>query len=103
MYKQKSLDDDTASEFLNPNKFSENGTLSMGKYSFSENGEICAYTISEFGSDWVTMKFRVVKDGTDLEDVLENMKNTGIVWSKDGRGVFYEVSHLKEIHSKKIK
>ena len=38
--------------FLNPNKFSDDGTTSLMGVSFSKNGRLCAYSISEGGSDW---------------------------------------------------
>ena len=37
---------------MNPNEFSEDGTISLGALSFSESGNIVAYSISEGGSDW---------------------------------------------------
>ena len=38
--------------FLDPNSFSEDGTTSLAGLSFSEDGSIIAYQISEGGSDW---------------------------------------------------
>ena len=38
--------------FLNPNTFSLDGTTSLTGVSFSKNGKLCAYSISEGGSDW---------------------------------------------------
>jgi len=38
--------------FLDPNSFSEDGTTSLGGMSFSKNGKLLAYSISEGGSDW---------------------------------------------------
>jgi len=55
LYTQKSLGD-SASIFLDPNTFSEDGTVSLGTSAFSEDGELFAYTISQSGSDWQTIK-----------------------------------------------
>ena len=38
--------------FIDPNKFSADGTTSLAGVSFSEDGSLCAYQISEGGSDW---------------------------------------------------
>ena len=38
--------------FIDPNKFSDDGTISLAGTYFSEDGSLLAYTISEGGSDW---------------------------------------------------
>ena len=38
--------------FLDPNKFSEDGTTSLAGLSFSKDGSLLSYSISESGSDW---------------------------------------------------
>ena len=38
--------------FLDPNSFSEDGTISLSDISFSKDGSVAAYAISEGGSDW---------------------------------------------------
>ena len=53
IYRYKTLQGPSkASVFLDPNTFKEDGTISLGNISFSKNGKIAAYTISEGGSDW---------------------------------------------------
>ena len=49
IYREK---DDEQEVFLDPNSFSEDGTVSLGSLSFSPDGSLAAYTISEGGSDW---------------------------------------------------
>ncbi|VDN02277.1 unnamed protein product [Thelazia callipaeda] len=87
IYRQKGLDD-RAEVFLDPNKFSEDGTTAITLVSFTRDGSILAYGISEKGSDWVTLKFRRV-DGTDLTDVVMGVKHSGLDWLIDNSGVFY--------------
>ena len=41
-------------EFLDPNKFSADGTSTLSAFSLSKDGKYLAYGISQGGSDWVT-------------------------------------------------
>jgi prolyl oligopeptidase len=38
--------------FLDPNTFSEDGSVSLSGLSFSKDGKMAAYSISKGGSDW---------------------------------------------------
>jgi prolyl oligopeptidase len=74
--------------FLDPNKFSEDGTISLGGMSFSKSGDIVAYAISEGGSDW--RKIIVMDAATKqiTEDTLVDIKFSGMSWKGD-EGFFY--------------
>ncbi|MBZ9628768.1 prolyl oligopeptidase family serine peptidase [Psychroflexus sp. CAK57W] len=77
-----------AQVFLNPNTFSEDGTTSMAGMSFTEDGELLAYSISEGGSDWRKI---IVLDAETKEqkgDTIVDVKFSGISW-KDKDGFYY--------------
>jgi len=77
-----------AEVFLDPNKFSDDGTTSLGTMSFSENGKKLAYSISEGGSDWRKVLVMNVKNKKIVEDTLVDIKFSGISW-KANKGFFY--------------
>ncbi len=74
--------------FLDPNNFSNDGTISLTGLYFSENGKLVSYLISEGGSDW---RKAIVMDTETKEiigDTLTNIKFSGISW-KGNDGFFY--------------
>lgn len=74
--------------FLDPNTFSKDGTTSLDGLSFTKDGSLLAYSISEGGSDW--RKIIVIKTETkkQLEDTLIDVKFTQISWYKN-EGFYY--------------
>jgi prolyl oligopeptidase len=86
VYRQK--DNEEPEVFLDPNKFSEDGTTSLSGLSFSKNGKIAAYQISEGGSDWRKV---IVMDAISKEikeDTIIDVKFSGLSW-KENDGFFY--------------
>ena len=73
---------------MNPNKFSEDGTTSLRGVSFSKNGKLCAYSISEGGSDWRKIIIIDALSKKIIEDTIRNVKFSGIQW-KNNDGFFY--------------
>ena len=74
--------------FLDPNTFSEDGTTSLGNVSFSKDGSIAAYSISEGGSDWRKVIIINAETKEVLEDTLVDVKFSGISW-RGNDGFFY--------------
>lgn len=91
VYRQKG--DEEPEVFLNPNTFSEDGTTSLAQLTFSDDGSLAAYSISEGGSDW--RKIRVIDAETKepLEEPLVDVKFSGISWV--GNEGFYYSSYDK--------
>ncbi|WP_439152516.1 prolyl oligopeptidase family serine peptidase [Winogradskyella sp.] len=79
---------DTAEVFLDPNTFKEDGTISLGGLSFSKNGEIAAYSISEGGSDWRKILIMDAITKEIVEDTLVDIKFSGMSWYKN-EGFYY--------------
>ena len=79
----------TASVVLDPNVISADGSVSVGQWAPSPDGSLLAYTLSEGGADWQTVKVRTVATGTDSSDDVRWMRFSDLAWTKDGKGFFY--------------
>ena len=84
----RSKDNQTPKIFLDPNTFSEDGTTSLAGISFSENGELLAYSISEGGSDWRKIIIKNVESNLIIEDTILDVKFSGVSW-KGSEGFYY--------------
>src|SRR5829696_2294814 len=74
----------TAEVFLDPNKFSADGTSVLSAFSLSKDGKYVAYGISQGGSDWVTLSVMDVAARKKLDDEVKWMKASGVSWQGDG-------------------
>ena len=74
---------------LDPNELSRDGTVALAGTAVSQDGNLLAYGISVAGSDWEEWKVRDVRTGRDTGDDLKWMKDSGVSWMKDGKGLFY--------------
>ena len=86
VYRQK--DGGEAEVFLDPNTLSTDGTTSLGQLSFSKDGSIAAYAISEAGSDWRKIIIIDAETKAVLETPLIDVKFSGISWYKN-EGFYY--------------
>jgi prolyl oligopeptidase len=89
LYWQEGLDGEPK-VLLDPNSFSEDGTVAISGISITDDGLLAAYSIADAGSDWVKWHVRNVTTGEDLPDVVEWSKFSGASWLKDGSGFFYQ-------------
>ena len=81
--------------FLDPNSFSEDGTISLSDISFSKDGSVAAYAISEGGSDWRKVFFLDTETKSLLSDSLINVKFSSLSW-KNNEGIYYSTYDAPE-------
>lgn len=74
--------------FLDPNKFSKDGTTSLAGISFTKDGSLCAYQISEGGSDWRKVIVLDTRTKKMMDDTLVDVKFSGLSW-KNNEGFYY--------------
>ncbi len=91
LYRQK--DGGQPEVFLDPNKFSKDGTTSLAGISFTKDGSLCAFQISEGGSDWRKVIVLHTETGKQVGDTLVNVKFSGTSWL--GNEGFYYSSYDK--------
>jgi prolyl oligopeptidase len=89
----RKLGDGPEEVFLDPNSFSEDGTTSLAGLSFSKDGSLAAYAISEGGSDWRKVIVMKAETREIIEDTLTDIKFSGISWK--GQEGFYYSSYDK--------
>ena len=74
---------------IDPNTWSKDGTIALGKMGFSDDGRYLAYSRSEAGSDWSVYHVLEVATGRQLSDELRWIKFSDASWTKDNQGFFY--------------
>jgi prolyl oligopeptidase len=74
---------------VDPNTWSEDGTVAMRAFAASDDGRYLAYARADAGSDWQQIYVLEVETGQLLPDHLKWARFTGIDWTKDGVGFFY--------------
>ncbi|MDN5204075.1 prolyl oligopeptidase family serine peptidase [Fulvivirgaceae bacterium BMA10] len=87
LYRKKG-EDEEAQVFVDPNTFKEDGTISMAGTSFTKDGSLFGFLISEGGSDW---RKAVVLNTETMEvvgDTLRDIKFSGLSW-KGNEGFYY--------------
>ncbi|MEO7040246.1 MAG: prolyl oligopeptidase family serine peptidase [Gemmatimonadaceae bacterium] len=74
---------------LDPNTLSTDGTVALGTWDATENGQYLAYAVAAAGSDWEQIRVRDIERGVDLPDTLKWVKFSNLAWTKDHKGFFY--------------
>lgn len=74
---------------IDPNTFSEDGSISLSLLDFTQDGTLVAYGKSAGGSDNQTVYVRDVESGKDLPDILPEMRFSAIAWAPDNSGFWY--------------
>lgn len=91
LYRQ--LENGEPEVFLDPNRFSADGTTSLAGINFSKDGSLAAYQISEGGSDWRKVIVLKTSDKNSIGDTLTDVKFSGLAWK--GNDGFYYSSYDK--------
>ncbi|XP_065202528.1 prolyl endopeptidase-like [Planococcus citri] len=89
-YVQDSLNDEPK-VFFDPNALSEDGTIALNfdTSSFSYDGLIFAYSLSQNGSDRMKVKFKHVEKGDIYKEELIEVRYTTLQWTRNNKGIFY--------------
>lgn len=88
IYVQSSLDGE-AELLIDPNTWSDDGTVALAAYYPSPDGRHVAYLIQDGGSDWRKARIVEVDSGKVLDDELDWLKFTGLSWAGDSSGFYY--------------
>jgi prolyl oligopeptidase len=89
LYRTPAGQTDAAPEvFLDPNSFSEDGTVGLRGVSFTKDGSLAAYMITEGGSDWRKIIVIDAESKEMIGDTLIDVKFSGLSW-KGKEGFYY--------------
>lgn len=88
LYLQESLEGEPRL-LLDPNKFSEDGTVALSGSSFNIDGTLMVYGTSKSGSDWQELKVRKIDAGEDFPEVIQWCKFSSAAWKPDSSGFYY--------------
>ena len=88
IYTLESLDDE-ARLLIDPNTWSEDGTIALAAFYPSPDGRYLAYLVQDGGSDWREARVLDVETGEVLDDRLVWLKFTNLDWAGDSSGFYY--------------
>jgi len=81
---------------LDPNTWSEDGTIALGSKVVSDDGKLLAYSRKESGSDWSTIYVLDIDTGKQFPEKLLWTRWGNMVWNADSTGFFYIRYHEPE-------
>ena len=85
--------------FIDPNKFSDDGTVSLVGSNVSNDGKYLAYLVSKSGSDWHDIYIMNIETRELLPDHITRVKFSNAGWYKDG---FFYGSYDKPANSNEL-
>ena len=88
VYRTRIGSDENPEVFIDPNTFSKDGTVALRGLSFTKDGSLLAYMITEGGSDWRKIIVMNTKTKEIIGDTLKDVKFSGLSW-KNNDGFFY--------------
>ena len=83
LYYQKGLNG-KPEVFIDPNKLSDDGTVSLASFTFSKDHKLCAVGTAASGSDWNEIFVLDVSTKNKLSDNIKWVKFSGATWYKNG-------------------
>ncbi|MFO8235619.1 MAG: prolyl oligopeptidase family serine peptidase [Bacteroidales bacterium] len=83
LYMTEDLDEEPE-VVIDPNKMSEDGSVSLAQYKVSNDEQYIAYAISKGGSDWREVFVKNLETNEKLDDHIKWVKFSNIAWYKDG-------------------
>ena len=89
IYVREGLDGDDR-VLIDPHPLSPDHTTSVELRDISDDGRRVAYAVREGGVDEVSIRFRDVDGGEDLDDVLPPARYGQVTLAADGGGLYYE-------------
>lgn len=72
--------------------------FSLRPVGVSPNQEIMAYAVDSVGRNFFTIKFRDLKTGKDLPDVIQNVRPS-FAWANDNKTIFYVKPHPETLRA----
>ena len=74
---------------LDPNTWSNDQTLNLDETSLSPDEKYLAYSVTDGGVDWRTIKILDMESGLNLDHEVTEVKFSDITWKSDSTGFFY--------------
>ena len=88
VYVQASLDAEPEL-LVDPNEWSEDGTVALSGFYPSPDGRWVAFLIQDGGSDWRQVRILDLASREEIPDELDWLKFTDLSWTPDGVGFYY--------------
>ena len=88
LFSQDSLDSEPR-QLIDPNTFSDDGTVALADVEISPNGRYAVMAIQDGGSDWRKVRVLEIETGEELDDEIEWVKFSSLAWAADSSGFYY--------------